>query len=88
MTPFDRSSVSPIAVCPAPKVEIWTSRPGISQLMYSPCAAGGSGLLDRAAEHVGEQQQEHDRLHGGEQQQLRQPDVAQQVALGDHPACR
>ncbi|MCP4248309.1 MAG: ABC transporter permease, partial [bacterium] len=38
---------------------------------------------DRPAEHVGEQQQEHDRLDGRLDDQLGQPQVAQQIALGD-----
>ena len=42
ITPFERSSVRPRAVWPAPKTAVCTSRPGISQLMYSPPAAGGS----------------------------------------------
>ena len=38
--------------------------------------------LDGAAEHVGEQQHEHDRLDGREQQQGRDADVAVEVAPG------
>src|SRR5262249_27482497 len=44
------------------------------------------GYLDGAPEHVGEQQHEHDRLDGGEDQQVGYPLDLDQVALGDHPA--
>src|SRR5581483_7253553 len=39
---------------------------------------------DRPAEHVPEQQHEHDRLHGEGHEQLRLPRDPHQVALGDH----
>jgi ABC-type Zn2+ transport system substrate-binding protein/surface adhesin len=42
--------------------------------------------LHRAAEHVGEQQHEHDRLDGREDQQLWLANEMAQVAAGDH-AC-
>src|SRR5579884_784498 len=42
-----------------------------------------AGDLDGPAEHVAEQQHEHDRLHRQEEQRLRRSGVADQVALGD-----
>ena len=41
ITPLERSSVRPRAVCPAPKAATWMRRPGNNQLMYSPWAIGG-----------------------------------------------
>src|SRR5439155_5907724 len=48
-------------------------------------AVAGPVYLDRAAEHVGEQQHEHDRLDGGEDQQVGYPLDLRKVALGDDP---
>src|SRR6185312_2670979 len=45
-------------------------------------AVAGGG--DRAAEHVGEEQHEHDRLHGEGEQQVGRADDAHEVALGEH----
>src|SRR5205814_808272 len=44
------------------------------------------GKFDRAPEHVREQQHEHDRLDGAEDQQVGYPLDLDQVALGDDPA--
>src|SRR3984957_2940074 len=43
----------------------------------------GAGDVDGPAEHVAEQQHEHDGLHGGEEQGLGDPGVAEDVPLGD-----
>lgn len=44
---------------------------------------GAVAGADRAAEHVAEQQHEHDRLHGERQQQVGRARQPHQVALGD-----
>ena len=62
-----------------PNAMFWTMMPGIRNSTY-----GIPAGIDRAAEHVAEQQHEHNRLDRERQQQLGRPRQPDQVPLGDH----
>ena len=76
--PFCRSSASPTLVLTAPKATVWTkiARHEIVDV------ADATGGMDGSAEHVYEQQHEHDGLHRGEKERLRDPGVGNQVPFG------
>ena len=80
-TPRSRSSASPTAVWVARNDTDCTKMPGQQEVDVG--HARGKRLPDRAAEHVGEEQDEHDRLHGREDEQLRLADEVAQVSPRD-----
>ena len=64
-----------------PKTTVWAKMPGHQEL-----AVVHAVDRDRAAEHVREQQHEHDRRQGREDQQVGDPLDLDEVALGDDRA--
>ena len=76
------SSQIPTAVVAAAKTTVCAKMPGMQELPVGAAAR----QRDRAAEDVGEEQHEHDRLHDREDRQLRDARHALEVAPGDDQA--